>query len=550
MAVIDVHGDVGSRRTERASGQAQAEPIAVSLSRPTGHARFDSTPTCPPIVALWRCTLRNSFGDYPTRLFFAHSKSWTMAEPKSSKARQRKFAPRSRTGCLTCRTRRKRCDNRGPQCANCIRLNLTCEWQPQRNLVAESSPASKSPGPEVPVVSPLRSSLDFWDVLPGDLDQPSEVKHMLQYYVEAYVPSVSVAVSATNYYTSLYMPWAFQINGMLDVILAISSAQLARRVVDPDRARHLKAISSKHENRCYAFIKERISPPDEPVRDTYQVIAIILILVGLEALNGSTTTRWIAQLKSAQRLLNKIPPEQSIADCVEVDSLRRHFTYHFASASLMARVGRKASASSIEQNLSPITSALMPMTTLDPLMGISYQLCELIARIQYVTESNPAFPQITEASFQAIEVGIMTWTYDNPFSLGVDLTIALDLIALAEAYRLAALIQLYRSSTAHTSLIPTCASRAFEFVARIPPGSPAESSLLYPLFLAGAELEDQQAMDNCSKRLEGIQGRNRYENVGMVQKVLKEVWRPILDNGRRKDWEEVLQEWKWSFTLG
>lgn len=144
----------------------------------------------------------------------------------------------------------------------------------------------------------------------------------------------------------------------------------------------------------------------------------------------------------------------------------------------------------------------------------------------------------------------MTWTYDSPFSLGVDITIALDLIALAEAYRLAALIQLYRNSPAHNSLIPGCASRAMEFIARIPPGSPAESSLLYPMFLAGAELNDQKATDMCTKRLESIQGRNRYENVGMVQKVLKEVWRSRQERGQRKDWEEVLKEWNWSFTVG
>jgi transcriptional activator protein UGA3 len=468
-----------------------------------------------------------------------------------SKPRQRKFAPRSRTGCLTCRTRRKRCDSKHPQCSNCTRLNLTCEWQPQRKIVVESSSSSSpSPSPRLRIAEPSGSSLDFWDLLPGNLDEASEKKHILQYYIDAYVPSVSVATSATNYYTSLYMPWAFKINGMLDVILAISSAQLARRVMNKDRADHLKAISRKHENRCYAFIKERVSQSGEPVRDNYQVIAIILILVGLEALNGSTSTRWIAQLKSAQRLLNNIPPEQSISDCVEVDSLHRHFTYHFASASLMAGVAQTPSTSSIEQDLSFVTNTLMPMTTIDPLMGISYQLCDLIARIQYVTSSNPAFPHITEASFQAIENGILTWTYDNPFTLGVDLTIALDLIALAEAYRLAALIQLYRNSPTHASQIPDCASRTMEFVARIPPGSPAESSLLYPLFLAGAELEDAKAMERCSKRLEDIQGRNHYENVGMVQKVLKEVWRPKLDSGRRRDWEEILKEWNWSFTLG
>ncbi|KAL5115350.1 hypothetical protein ACEQ8H_006726 [Pleosporales sp. CAS-2024a] len=471
-----------------------------------------------------------------------------------SKPRQRKFAPRSRTGCLTCRTRRKRCDSQHPQCANCARLNLACEWQPQRKLRAEPSSASSSNlsedmvSPETQITGPLHSTLDYWDVLPGDLDAASEQKHILRYYIEAYIPSISVATSATNYYTCLYMPWAFQIQGMLDVILAISSAQLARRVIDEDRSVHLKAVSKKHENRCYTFIRERIS--GETVQDIYQVIAIILILVGLEALNGSTSTRWISQLKSAQRLLNNIPLEQSIADCVEVDSLHRHFTYHFASASLMARVGQISPRSSIEQDIASITSALMPMTTIDPLMGISYQLCDLIARIQYVTSGNSAFPHITEASFHAIENGIMTWTYDSPFTLGVDIPIALDLIALAEAYRLAALIQLYRNSPAHVALIPNCASRAMDFVARIPPGSPAESSMLYPLFLAGAELDDVKATQRCSQRLEDIKSRNRYENVNMVQKVLHEVWRSKQESGQRKDWEDVLKEWNWSFTLG
>jgi len=32
--------------------------------------------------------------------------------------------------------------------------------------------------------------------------------------------------------------------------------------------------------------------------------------------------------------------------------------------------------------------------------------------------------------------------------------------------------------------------------------------------------------------------------------VLKEVWRPKLEGGQRRDWEEVVREWNWSFTLG
>lgn len=468
-----------------------------------------------------------------------------MAEPKP---RQRKFAPRSRTGCLTCRTRRKRCDNAQPQCANCARLNLKCEWQPPRKIVSEpSSPPSASKSLNLHTALSLRPGLDPWDALPGD--HRAERMHLLQYYVEAFVPSVQVAPIPTSFYTSLYMPWSFQIEGMLDAILAISSAQLARRSHDDNRASHLRAVSTRHEKRCYDFIRERLSPSGGLPKDTYQVTAVILILVGLEALNGVKTTRWISQLKSVQRILNSLSPEQTIMDCVEVDSLHRHFTYHFASASLMARVSNPGKAGSPDQGLLSISAALMP-STIDPLMGISYQLCDLISRIQYINVSNPAFPLTTEASFHVIEQGIQHWSYDNPFALGVDTTIALDLVSLAEAYRLAALIQLYRTSTSHSHLIPGCASRTMDFIARIPPGSAAESSLLYPIFLAGAELDDEAAIEKCFTRLDGIQKRNRYENVECVQKVLKEVWRPKLQGGRRRDWEEVVREWQWSFTLG
>jgi transcriptional activator protein UGA3 len=468
-----------------------------------------------------------------------------MAEPKP---RQRKFAPRSRTGCLTCRTRRKRCDNGQPQCRNCTRLNLTCEWQAPQRIVAEPSSQPGSTSPELQVAAPLRAALDPWDALPGD--QKAEQMHLLEYYVKALVPSISVAhIPTTSFYTSLYVPWSYHSEGMLDAILAISSAQLARRNLDSEREQHLRGVSMRHEKRCYDFIKERLSPSGGLPRDTYQVTAVILILVGLEALNGVKTTRWISQLKSVQRILRSLSPEQSLVDFIEVDSLHRHFTYHYASASLMARVSNAGPTSSTDPGLMPISSAFVP-NTIDPLMGISYQLCDLISRIQYVTAPNPAFPLATEASFNVIEECLNNWTYDNPFALDVDTFIALDLIALAEAYRLAALIQLYRTSPTHSWRIPECASRAMEFIARVPPGSPAESSLLYPIFLAGAELDDEVAIEKCFQRLEGIQKRNRYENVGSVQEVLKEVWRPKLEGGERRDWEEVVREWKWSFTLG
>ncbi|KAL5340548.1 fungal-specific transcription factor domain-containing protein [Aspergillus crustosus] len=49
-------------------------------------------------------------------------------EPRSTKKRCRKGGGKwTRSGCLTCKKRRKRCDEAKPSCHTCVRLGLTCE---------------------------------------------------------------------------------------------------------------------------------------------------------------------------------------------------------------------------------------------------------------------------------------------------------------------------------------------------------------------------------------------------------------------------------------
>ncbi|KAF1997064.1 putative Zn(II)2Cys6 transcription factor-like protein [Amniculicola lignicola CBS 123094] len=461
--------------------------------------------------------------------------------------RQRKFAPRSRTGCKTCRARRKRCDGQRPECLNCTRLNMKCEWEAPRRIVPDSAPHIETSTPEQGILS-LGTRLDPWEILPGN--PATEREHLLSYYVEGFVPSISVATTPSSFYTNLYIPMAFQSEGILDAILAMSSSQLAKRSTDPERARHLQDVSYKHQAKCHLYLKDRISPSGKPLKDTYPVIGIILHLVGLEALNGTTSTKWLSQMNCVRRILGGLYAQPHTMESWELASLRRHFTYHDVMASLMEGVVETGKRSSSDTDFSVLHSPSVS-SEIDPLMGISYYLCALICRIQYVTTPNPAFPHVTQAAFISLENDIQMWTYDSPLmSPNIDTPLALDLIALAECYRLAALIQLYRTSDSHKVLVPACASRAMQFIIRIPPGSPAESSLLYPLFLAAAELEDEEERMKCDQRLTAIQNRNRYGNVSNVQKVLREVWKPLAAGTVRRDWEDVLKELGWSFTLG
>ncbi|KAI0012250.1 hypothetical protein F4779DRAFT_82255 [Xylariaceae sp. FL0662B] len=48
------------------------------------------------------------------------------------KKRKRNFSNRTKTGCLTCRKRKKKCDETKPQCSNCVRGGFVCQGYPNQ----------------------------------------------------------------------------------------------------------------------------------------------------------------------------------------------------------------------------------------------------------------------------------------------------------------------------------------------------------------------------------------------------------------------------------
>lgn len=72
---------------------------------------------------------------------------------------------RTKTGCLTCRTRRKKCNEERPQCGNCLKSGRVCSWPSENDLfdrrhsrTSRTSPAA-SKSPEVSVAQTTPSQL-------------------------------------------------------------------------------------------------------------------------------------------------------------------------------------------------------------------------------------------------------------------------------------------------------------------------------------------------------------------------------------------------------
>ncbi|KAK5064972.1 hypothetical protein LTR84_000807 [Exophiala bonariae] len=96
---------------------------------------------------------------------------------------------RVKTGCLTCRTRRRKCDEQKPKCANCIGKSLSCRYGPNLTFVPSKlqeliAPGSTRPSsPASPVVPTLQTAISpsgnqhtpTQDDIGFDIDTPGEL---------------------------------------------------------------------------------------------------------------------------------------------------------------------------------------------------------------------------------------------------------------------------------------------------------------------------------------------------------------------------------------
>ncbi|KAL1887686.1 hypothetical protein Cpir12675_006457 [Ceratocystis pirilliformis] len=69
----------------------------------------------------------------------------TSNEEGGKKGRRRNFSHRTKTGCLTCRRRKKKCDEKKPECANCTKGGFHCAGYQQQNGPLWSEVEAKNP---------------------------------------------------------------------------------------------------------------------------------------------------------------------------------------------------------------------------------------------------------------------------------------------------------------------------------------------------------------------------------------------------------------------
>lgn len=144
-----------------------------------------------------------------------------------------------------------------------------------------------------------------------------------------------------------------------------------------------------------------------------------------------------------------------------------------------------------------------------------------------------------------IEAALLHWSCP-------DESIGTPLHMLAEAYRSAALLHLYRTLRRYNNelsqdLDPKIrhhVSYVCTLVGRMPEGCLAECTLLFPLFMAGGETDDASEIEIIRDKMAIINKWRHFENVDHALRVLDELWRlrsagAMGSDNRKIDWLDI-----------
>lgn len=408
---------------------------------------------------------------------------------------------------------------------------------------------------EAPPLSGLQALFTMPDpILSFSNPITSEQRFLLTYYIHNLVPTFSVVATSTAYHLSLYIPMAFQSIGVLNAILACAASHLAKTLEDEFRAAHFTQMATVHQMMCHEYLQSCIYNETSEARNSDETIAVLMLLVALETHNGSKGEKWQKQLRCAGKIVAaRGGPRHFIEAGWESQSVFGHFLYHDCCSMIMNGVLADLDESFGISQPVPDWTSMCPEDSLnvdlisevDPLMGLASSLFMKIRRISRVKDL-PVRSLERNDLFLTLEREIKEWCVQTEHGTSrmvkdLDLAVHLDLIALAETYRLGAMILLYRTSDLHSSVLPKIAKQIMSFVARIPDGNQVESGLGFPLFMAGGELVDLIDMQACANKLRGIRDRTKIMNIQGVEEVLERVWKGKL-NGMRIDWIDVLRE--------
>ncbi|KAL7941485.1 fungal-specific transcription factor domain-containing protein [Trichoderma barbatum] len=482
---------------------------------------------------------------------------------------------RNRTGCLTCRRRRKRCDGVRDICGHCVRLNLICHWQGPRN--AGDGPVSSSRSvvqrPPVPDHScvPLTISIapapfQFLQSDASELARRSlDRKLALRYYVQIFNTMLTTNLE-NNGFLSVLLPMAIEEKALLDMLIAWSSSHLSLC----DDTYRIKAL--EHRSTALQSFTASLLKNESPEVS----LACCLVFCSMSAVLGDTA-EWRNHLVGAAHIIRHTwlssPYGGSLANSpYEVRWLLRNFAYHDILMSVTLD----------HEPLIPGRYWIpQPVNELDSYVGLASEPLSMISKVSSLNGDIIRQMEISSPCSESDSTSSSPYeTCESPSSQTghfISRAYMIEselkewrcpesnveyLVNLAEAYRSAALVHLYRvmrrrilgTSTELEGKISSQVTSIVFHLEKMPLGCLPECTSLFPLFMAGGETRSKPTMQFVRERLQHIATYRHFQNAASALSVLEELWLQHTSitgpmSSHLLDWLDIIQRRHWELAL-
>lgn len=448
-------------------------------------------------------------------------------------------AGRTKTGCATCRRRKKKCDEAKPECNNCLKNSYYCEgypekvyWRPGKQKVEDRSSVDK----ELPV-SRKTPTINVNCDLPFLIDGVESLQDrlLLDHFVYDVSRVLTLINDETNPFQELILPIAVQHRGLMHSLLCLSGAHLARK----DREPKYKIAQAYHLDQALKILRAETNGRPSANDPT---IAQMMILCLVSICLGEKEGQYRPHMNAARGILYQFQPDTPFGKF-----LFEFFVYHDVANSITS-LDRRPNIRYMEDFclpgfiLQPEAGALLGV--LDGLFGYISKITILRDAVRERKKRRICVDYEMLSTAVAIDSEIRMW--EPPQHPNSDRYIA------ALLYRQSTWVYLYRTiqPSQPGPKIRRAVEEGLTFMQMLPQNSATQSILLMPLFILGCAAFEPSQRPLIKDRFKSLYEYSGLGNVLAAHEAVEKVWQ-FMDAGDENawDWETILHNMGYDFLV-
>ncbi|KAL5120978.1 hypothetical protein ACEQ8H_001166 [Pleosporales sp. CAS-2024a] len=456
--------------------------------------------------------------------------------PRSPTSLSKQAKARSKTGCTTCRKRKKKCDETKPFCLSCQKNNIHCEgYKPVAIWKSGKERAAEAQRQSVDVVHfelpPLMEGVE------NDLD-----RDLLHHFASRASAVLTLQGNkATNPWTRILLPMALKHEGLMHSVLCLSASHMYS--VNPSQ--EYEERQAHHRSKALQLLqhdleRQKAGEGGVMVFEDSNVAQILLHLLH-SICDGNTSGEYRMHMVAAKHIAmnqkSANPEFQSLFD--------EFFYYHWIASQITTLDGAEVSMMenfSLPFEINPETAQFIGIS--DGLFGFISKISNLRRRLRTRIDekTEPVMDYEALLAAHAIDSGLRSWICHH--------TPGTPRYTISMLYRQATWVYLYRTtkvSQPHPH-IKSAVDDGIRYINELPAEGWIQSNVLLPLFLIGCAAFEEEQRVEVNRAFTGLIACTGLGNIGFAKEVVDDIWK-LMDAGDEEswDWEKIINAKGWDF---